>query len=464
MTQAWSDGFGSSIAERLAALTLSDVPPDVRRLVKLFVLDTLGVIGGAARAPGITELTQALTAWEQDGCATLLLSGRRVNPASAALANAAAAHSLDFDDQHDPARVHAFCVILPAVLAAVEAEKKVGGDLALTAIAVGVELFCRLGLACYNSLGKGWHPTTAFGAIAAAAAAAKIFRLDAAQTLHAMALAFVQMSGTTQFIADGALAKRMGPGFAARSGVLAAQMARHGITGPWRFLEGKAGLFELHERGEVNPAFLSDDFATAWHVRGLSMKPYPCCRCVHGTIQLALALREEGLRPEDIEAGTIELGKVNHQIVGAPFDRNHPNPVVHAQFNAAYAFAAGLVDGRVDLTSFQPERIRADDVSFAARLSTVDAADIEPTAVPPVRVHLQLKDGRRLVRERHTLKGAPDEPMTDAEVFAKFKSCLSWGLGASEEQALALKARIEMLDQLPDAALLVSVFLECRSA
>src|SRR6202021_2644082 len=101
----------------------------------------------------------------------------------------------------------------------------------------------RLALACYNSLGKGWHPTTALGNMAAAAAAARVFQLSAEQTLHAMALGFVQLSGTTQFIADGALAKRVGPGFAARSGLLAAHLARAGITGPCRFLEGEAGLF-----------------------------------------------------------------------------------------------------------------------------------------------------------------------------------------------------------------------------
>lgn len=413
--------IGRDLAAKLAQLHYEDLPPDVVRIVKLFTLDTLGVIGGAARAPGMAELIRALTEWETGGKATLLLDGRKVNPASAALANGAAAHSLDFDDQHDPARVHVFCVVLPAVLATLEAEEHISGRDALTAIAVGVEVFCRLGLACYNSLGKGWHPTTALGSIAAAAAAAKVLKLDAERTLNAMALAFVQLSGTAQFIADGALAKRIGPGFAARSGVLAAQMARHGITGPWRFLEGKAGLFQLYERGEVKPDILIDGIGEAWRVRNLSMKPYPCCRCVHTTIQIALEYREQGIRADDIASGTIELGTVNRQIVGAGFNQAHPNPVVHAQFNAAYAFAAALVDGKVTIPSFAPARIRADDVSFAARFNCVDAADFEPTAVPPARVHLTLKDGRTLTRTRLTMKGAPDEPMSEDEVFAKFR-------------------------------------------
>ncbi|MGY3410825.1 2-methylcitrate dehydratase PrpD [Bradyrhizobium sp. GM5.1] len=320
----------------------------------------------------------------------------------------------------------------------------------------------RLGLACYNSLGKGWHPTTALGSIAAAAAAARVFRLNAEKTLHAMALAFVQLSGTTQFIADGALAKRIGPGFAARSGVLAAQMARHGITGPWRFLEGQSGLFQLYERGEVRPAVLLDRIGEIWQVRNLSMKPYPCCRCVHSTIQIALELRQEGLRGDEIETGTIELGEVNRQIVGATFDQSHPNPVVHAQFNAAYAFSAALTDGAVDIATFAPDRVWSADVAFAARLSTQAAPDFEPAAVPPARVRLLLKDGRRIERTRLTIKGAPDEPMSEAEVFAKFRSCLRYGFGSDGPDAMALLDVVMGLEERPRADDLVRLFLACR--
>ncbi|WP_029349174.1 MmgE/PrpD family protein [Bosea sp. 117] len=460
---AAAPGIGRAIAAVLAGLSYDDLPADVVRTTKLFTLDTLGVIAGAARAPGMAELLAALTAWESNGKATLLLNSSKANPATAALANGAAAHSLDFDDQHDPARVHVFCVVLPTVLAAIEArDKPTTGREFITAVTVGVELFCRLGLACYNSLGKGWHPTTALGSISAAAAAAKVFGLDAEHMLHAMALAFVQLSGTTQFIADGALAKRIGPGFAARSGVLAAHLAVNGITGPWRFLEGEAGLFELHERGEVKPEILTDQLGEIWRVRDLSMKPYPCCRCVHTVIHLALELRAQGITGDDIAGGTIELGEVNRKIVGASFDRAHPNPVVHAQFNAAYAFAAALTDGKVEIATFTPDRIRATDVAFAARLQTVAATDIEPTAVAPARVRLQLKDGRGLTVERWTMKGAPDEPMSEEEVFAKFRSCLQWGFGADEEKVGALQRALMQLDGLSDARDIVHLFLACR--
>ncbi|HEY0208033.1 MmgE/PrpD family protein [Acerihabitans sp.] len=463
MEQQWPS-CGRELATIIAAIDYDSLPPAVVSTVKRFTLDTFGVIAAAARAPGMEELLAALTEWESGGCATLLHNGRRVNPVSAALANAAAAHSLDFDDQHDPARVHVFCVILPAVLAAAEAHGRVSGKTALAALAVGVEVFCRLGLTCYNSLGKGWHPTTALGCISAAAAAAKVFGLDAPQTLNAMGLAYVQMSGTTQFIADGVLAKRVGPGFAARSGVLAAQLARHGITGPHRFLEGNAGLFALHERGEVSPEILMADWGQRWHLLDLSMKPWPCCRCTHTTIQLALALRAEGIRPCDIDGGVIELGRVNHQIVGAPFERLHPTPTVHAQFNAAYAFAAALTDGAVGIDSFAPEQVRRDATAWASRLRCVVAADFAPTAVPPARIRLRLADGAIRDIASLTMKGAPDDPLSEREVLEKFRANLRYGWQTPAGRVGVLEKVLLSLEQQESMTLVISLFIACQDA
>lgn len=465
------DGIGRELAAAVASIEYANLPPEVIDTVKLFTLDTLGVIGGAATAPGMAELLATLSDLEDGGKATLLLSGGAANPAAAAMANAAAAHSLDFDDQHDPARVHVFCVVLPAVLAAVEGcraqagsapPRAIDGQHALAAIATGVEVFSRLGLACYNSLGKGWHPTTALGSIAAAAAVSKVLSLNAEQTMHAMAIAFVQLSGTTQFIADGALAKRLGPGFAARSGLTAAYLARRGITGPWRYLEGAAGLFHLYERDEVKPEILTHQFGTAWEMLQLSMKPFPCCRCTHTVIQLAQDFRAAGIRGADIASGVIELSRVNRQIVGSPFNRMHANPTVHAQFNAAYTFAAGLTDGTVTIASFGAAAVRREATAWAAKLTTQTADDMEDTALPPARVRLTLTDGRTLERVRWKMKGSPDEPMSSEEIIAKFRSCLQYGLDAADDSIEALRECVMTLEAQPDAGRLIELFGAAR--
>jgi hypothetical protein len=239
---------------RMRAGEFEDLPADVVDIVKYLMVDTLGVIGGAVRAPGITELNRRLSRWEATGSATGLIGKRRYSPPSAALANGAAAHALDFDDMHDPARIHTFCVVLPTLLAAAEDIEDVDGRRFVAALALAAEVHTRLGFTANNCLGKGWHPTTVLGALAAAMGVAKLLDLDADGMLNAMGIAFHQAQGTAQSMHDGVLTKRLGAGLAARNAVTAGFLAADGITGPFRPLEGAAGLFQLFERGEVDPA------------------------------------------------------------------------------------------------------------------------------------------------------------------------------------------------------------------
>jgi 2-methylcitrate dehydratase PrpD len=111
------NGFSRELCERIAHLRYEDLPQAVLKTAKALILDTLGVIGGAHAAPGIPELNARLTRWERSGSATGLIGKYAYSPPTAALANGAAAHALDYDDQHDPARVHTSCVVVPTLLA-----------------------------------------------------------------------------------------------------------------------------------------------------------------------------------------------------------------------------------------------------------------------------------------------------------------------------------------------------------
>lgn len=451
---------GRALAAWLAGQRAADLPEDVLRLTQSFVLDTLGVLAAGTRAPGIAELADAFAQMEPGGgLARILLGGRAASPLAAALVNASAAHALDFDDTHDVARVHAFSVVLPAAMAAAEMQGGISGREFLAAIALGAEVFCRLGLACPDHLAKGWHPTTGFGCLAAAATAAKIFGLDADKTLHALALSYVQMSGNTQSIADGALSKRLGPGFAARNGLFAAHIARAGLTGPWRFLEGAAGLFAMYESGKGRLDLLLDGLGTQWRVRELSMKPYPCCRCTHTLIHIGLDLHKEGIKASQVASGTLYLGKTNHKIVGGPFDPKHSNPVVHAQFNACYAFAEALEDGAVDIATFTRDRVQAHS-ALATRLSCEVSNEIEADALAPAHLRLVFKDGTERTVNRPTMKGSPDDPMTDEEVTGKFAANLKWGWNLERREADYLVKLVYQLDEAREVQSLLDALSE----
>jgi 2-methylcitrate dehydratase PrpD len=227
---------------------------------------------------------------------------------------------------------------LPALLATAEDIGNVSGKDFLVAYAISSELHARLGLACYNSLGKGWHPTMVFGTPAASLGAARLLKLDAEGMRNALGMAFHQTSGSAQSMRDGVVSKRLGAGFAARAAVLGAFLAADGLTGTRRPLEGNAGLFALYERGEVGIDLVTEKLGSDWRITEYSFKPYPCCRCNHTPISLAIKLREQGLKPADVRSVEIGMGNVNWLTVGEPYDVRRDS-VVHAQFNAAYSFA-----------------------------------------------------------------------------------------------------------------------------
>jgi 2-methylcitrate dehydratase PrpD len=446
------DGASRRLCEAVSRLRYEDLPPAVVRALKSFLIDTLGVIGGAARAPGIPELHARLTRWERDGSATALIGRRRLSPPSAALANGAAAHALDFDDQHDPARVHTNCVTLPALLATAEDRGGVSGPDFLTAYAASAELHARLGLACYNSLGKGWHPTMVFGTLAASLGAGRLLGLDVERLAGALGFAFHQASGSAQSMRDGVLSKRIGAGFAARAAVLGAFLGADGLTGTRRTLEGDAGLYALYERNEVRPGLLFDGLGREWRILEYSFKPYPCCRCNHTPIGIGIRLHAEGVHPDDVDAVAIHMGHVNWLTVGEPYDPGRDS-VVHAQFNAAYGFARALLDGKVDLGSYQRPQITDPAVAaLAARTTVISDPAIEATAIEPARVSLRLKDGRTIERSADTIKGSPREPLSEAELLAKFRDCLEFGLGAHRRDAERLGEAVMDIERSADVA------------
>jgi 2-methylcitrate dehydratase PrpD len=321
-----------------------------------------------------------------------------------------------------------------------------------------VELQARLGLAAPNSMSKGWHPTTVMGALGAAAAAARVLDLRAGRFSDAVALAYHQASGTRQALNDGVLAKRLGAGFASRNGTAAAFLAAAGLTGPTRFLEGEAGLFQLYERGEVLPDALLRDLGQTWEIMTHSMKPYPCCRCTHNVIAIGKALHREGLSPAEIESVVIGMSQTNNKIVGEPYDVGRDS-TIHAQFNACYCFAAALIHGGVDVTTFRRPQISDPAVSaLASRTCVVVDDGIAAGAMSPTRVTILCRDGRRIERFLEFMEGSPEQPMTDDEAVAKFSSCLEMGLGAAPAVTETLANKVVDLDACADVADIVAHF------
>lgn len=414
--------YSLRLCTTVAAWRFEDLPAPAVRAVKRLLVDALAVIAGAARAPGIPELNARLARWEPGGSATGLIGKRRYSPPTAALANGAAAHALDYDDIHDGARVHSTCVVLPALLAAAEDAGPIDGRQFLLALATGVELDARLGLAYANSLAHGWHPTTLFGCLSASLATGRLLNLGTETLRNALGIAFHQTGGSVQSAYDGVISKRLGPGFAARDAVISAFLAADGLTGTREPLEGRAGFFALHARGEARPELLTEGLGSTWRIEEYSLKPYPACRCNHAAIGLAVKLHDEGLVPDAVEEVEIRMSEANWKLVGKPYDASLDS-VVHAQFSAAYSFARALSDGRVGPNSYErPAITEAPVASLARRIRVVSDPAIDKDAMDPVTIHVDLRGGRSLTRSGMTMKA-----MTERELLDKLRGCLEFG-------------------------------------
>src|SRR5438876_10647617 len=203
----------------------------------------IAVVGLCVTARKEDYVKAALAGWDDEGVCTAIGHARPMSAAGAAFVNGTAAHGEDFDDTFEGGPVHAGAVVVPAVLAVAEREGLSGRD-SLLGIAVGVEVMCRASLVAPKLIHKaGFHPTAVLGAMGAVAAAATALRFSKHQFVSALGIAGSMASGIIEYLAEGAWTKRMHPGWAAQSGIRAADLARAGFVGPRAVFEGTHGLF-----------------------------------------------------------------------------------------------------------------------------------------------------------------------------------------------------------------------------
>lgn len=439
------------ITGNIVNLRFEDLPSPVVERAKLFILDTIGTALAGSSAPGVQAVLDLVigtggrpesTLWASSGA-------QQLPAAAAALANGVMAHARDFDDTHDAAIVHANTSVLPAAFAMAESRHRSGKDL-ITAVVLGVDLACRMGLAA-PSLG-GWIHSSTLAYFGATAAACKLSGCSAEQAINAMGIVYSQVAGNTQCLIEGALSKRMQPAFGARAGIFSTQLAEKGVTGPRHSLEGKYGFFNLYQRGNYSRERLLKDLGRHFEGINLSMKPYPCCRATHASIDTILeCLAELSFTAEDVEAITVHVPPVVMDFVGRPFAVG-PSPQVSAQFSIPYTVATCILKNEIFIDDFEDATVIASPArELARRVQVVERQDVaDPKAFVPIRMEIRLRNGKSMVRETHRMKGSPELPMSTGECITKFKKCNDCALtplpalnaDALIEQALSLE-RVE---------------------
>lgn len=408
-------------------------------------IDVIAVTIPGAVEPSTRRVFEATRNWGS-GSATVVGRGASLPAPWAALVNGTAAHALDFDDNFDPAKAHATAVLAPAILALAEQEQSSGRQ-CLDAYIAGLQILGRIGQGLNPPhRNRGWHATGTLGAIGAAAACARLLKLDARQAAFAVSIATSMAGGfMSQF---GTMTKPLHAGLAAKSGVLAASLAKAGIDAGLDTLDGPTGMNRLmvgpdyeqlrdsltHVEHGQNLRFETENIGDPLLIlsSGFRVKRFPNCGSAHRSMDAILELKDRhGFTADKVEEIHV-WAPVSH-LNNLMYER--PSDALQAKFSLEYGIAVALLTGNCTLSDF------TDDALGDANVRTlypkihrhpVDKAEGEF----PTRVQVKLTDGRQFETEIRMPAGSLAAPFTLDQYWAKFEGC---------GQGLLEPARLEAL-------------------
>lgn len=398
-----------------------------RRAASAFV-DTVACMLAGADDPAPCAACAGVARWGAGG-ATVAGTPHRLAAPWAALVNGTAAHALDYDDILEISNAHVSAVLVPALLALGQ-ERDADGAACVDAFIVGVEVMARLGEALNTAhYFRGWHTTSTLGAPAAAAACARLLRLDAGRTTAALSLATSLSSGSKRQF--GTMAKPLHAGLAAKNGIMAAALAESGITAAADAYEGARGFADLfagvpRERLEAAVGDFNGPPAIERH--GLWQKVYPCCGSVHRPLDALLDMRGDGaLRLQEVAGIDALVAEV--EMHNLPYTA--PADAMQARFSLPYLLASALVDGRLALDAFTADALARPDVRALIPMIRMRPDPDQPGGVNAGEVTLRatvtvrLSGGDERSRTVQEPRGHPCRPLGRDALHAKFVDCAS---------------------------------------
>jgi 2-methylcitrate dehydratase PrpD len=436
----------AALAQFASGLAWSSLTEEERRAAKRHLLDGLGACVAGVDQPIFARSAALLDRVGGSGDVPVVGSKHRTSLLSAAYLTAVNCHAIELDDGNREGSLHPGTAVVPALLTA-GYDLDVDGAALLSALVAGYEVSVSLAEVLHpHASRRGFQTTGVVGGLGAAAAVARLLELDATDVEKAIGIAASASAGIFSYLTGGGNVKKLHPGHAAREGVFAAMAAKERIVeGPLGVAETKAGVFEAF--GGITPwsgnAF--DHRGGALAITRSYLKPYPCCRHIHPAIDALLELRRrhdiDPDRVERVDVGTYEAAMPHAAL---PFDS-----FTVAQLSFPYVMAAALRTGKVDLDSFAG-KARSDPRSGA------DAAKIRVSADPeccasypkqgPARVTVTMKDGA--VHGLYVAQplGAPENPLSDEDLAAKFRMSVKTRLPAAEADRV-----IDLVWNLDDA-------------
>ena len=437
-----------AIGTFIADLSPNRIPEEAMRMAQLGFIDCIGTMIAGRQEESVRIMKSVLA--PADGPSSITFTHQHGPAPEAAWINGTAAHALDYDDV--ALRGHPSTVLVPAILAEAEAMDASGMDM-LVAYVAGYETWGELFRRDSGLMHKkGWHPTGLYGAVGAAAACAKLRRLDASRAAMAVALGASQSAGLMANF--GTMTKPFHAGRAAHSGIMAARLAEAGFTANLDALEHPQGFLHAVSPDGTEDRISEPRIGESWALitQGLGIKKYPACYCTHRAIDCALDLvATHPVKPDDIKQITVRISDYFATVL-----RNHaPDTGLAAKFSIEFAMASAIVAHRVGLRELTDNFVQRPDIqSLMRRVRTEITSEYDPDlpgAAPADSVQIMLASGRVLEGEpvaRAT--GHATRPLTEAQIYDKFADCLE--VGKSDIAADILFGRLKSLASIPARA------------
>ena len=410
------------LANRVANIKFEDLPQETIQMTKQYILDYLGVSirGWTQKNMDIMSETLGNSA---DGTKAIMLNGKKGASNSvlySAMLNAAASHSQDFDDLHNPSIIHMACVTVPSALAVAEDEELSGKDI-LAALVAGYEAGARIGESVNPEAYYFWHTTSTCGVFSSAVTVAHLKKFNTDQMVQCLGTAGTQAAGLWEFVIDGAMSKTLHVGKANFAGILSAKLTANGFTAAEKILDGDKGFCRAML---TNPHWekLTEDIK-GFKIDNNSYKPFSCCKYTHPSSYAAQLLRnEQNLKLEDVEKVTIRSNRIVKQLV----DNSHPKNPYGAKFSIQYCVATMIKYGKLGIDQFVDENLNNDEIQRVMQNIEVivdPQLDKEYTEKPDrwaVELTIACKDGKTYTKFVEYPKGDPPNPMTWDETVEKF--------------------------------------------
>ena len=426
MAMTTDETVSGTVAAWIAGLDPADIPPSARSATINTVIDTVALSIAALD----TDYGKAVrTAFDARGGATVWGLRDGFDPAGAAVINGTCGHGEDYDNTFEGCPVHSGVVVVPALFAA-------GEMLGLSApavargLVVGIEIANRLGVIAGKGVhSAGFHPTAILGTMGATAGVAAAMGQSPQQIRDSLGVAGSMAAGIIEYLADGSWTKRMHAGWAAQSGIRAAQMGAAGFRGPGTVFEGVHGLYSSFAPS-ITPDFapLTDDLGRIWQSANVAFKPYACGTMTQPFIDCAIRLKNRGVDPSQIVRITCEVGEGTVHRLWEPLAfKQSPPSAYAAKFSSPYTIAAGLIYGGAGLAEFTEDAVAAPEAqALAAKVFYQIDPDNEYPRNYTGHIRAELADGTIVEERQGQLRGGTKEPMSDREILDKARANLEF--------------------------------------